>query len=81
MKIDLHTHSSASDGTQPPREVIRSAAPVLITDVANDPRPHRRTMEHWGVRAMLGVPLVALGAFEALALPIILAKRWKSPPE
>lgn len=40
------------------REVIRSAAPVLITDVANDPRPHRRTMEHWGVRAMLGVPLV-----------------------
>ncbi len=40
------------------REVIRSAAPVLITDVPNDPRPHRRTMQHWGVRAMLGVPLV-----------------------
>ncbi|GLZ46917.1 hypothetical protein Acsp06_31020 [Actinomycetospora sp. NBRC 106375] len=39
-------------------EVIRSAAPVLISDVRNDPRPHRRTMEHWGVRAMLGVPLV-----------------------
>lgn len=44
------------------REVIRSAAPVLITDVPNDPRPHRRTMEHWGVRAMLGVPLVFDGA-------------------
>ncbi|GAA4903582.1 sugar diacid utilization regulator [Actinomycetospora succinea] len=40
------------------REVIRSGAPVLISDVRNDPRPHRRTMEHWGVRAMLGVPLV-----------------------
>ena len=40
------------------REVIRGAAPVLISDVRNDPRPHRRTMEHWGVRAMLGVPLV-----------------------
>ena len=40
------------------REVIRNAAPVLISDVRNDPRPHRRTMEHWGVRAMLGVPLV-----------------------
>jgi sugar diacid utilization regulator/GAF domain-containing protein len=40
------------------REVIRSATPVLISDVRNDPRPHRRTMEHWGVRAMLGVPLV-----------------------
>ncbi len=40
------------------REVIETARPVLIDDVANDPRPHRRTMEHWRVRAMLGVPLV-----------------------
>lgn len=29
----------------------------------------------------LGIPLVALGAFEALVLPVILARRWKSPPE
>lgn len=40
------------------REVIDTAAPVLISDVTSDPRPHRRTMEHWHVRAMLGVPLV-----------------------
>ncbi|MEE2032660.1 helix-turn-helix domain-containing protein [Rhodococcus chondri] len=40
------------------REIIETARPVLISDVANDPRPHRRTMEHWRVRAMLGVPLV-----------------------
>lgn len=40
------------------REVIETGRPVLINDVANDPRPHRRTMEHWRVRAMLGVPLV-----------------------
>lgn len=40
------------------REVIETARPVLIDDVPNDPRPHRRTMEHWRVRAMLGVPLV-----------------------
>ena len=40
------------------REVIETAAPVLINDVARDPRPHRRTMEYWHVRAMLGVPLV-----------------------
>lgn len=39
-------------------EVISTAAPVLISDVPRDPRPHRRTMEYWGVRAMLGVPLV-----------------------
>lgn len=44
------------------REVIESAAPVLINDVSRDPRPHRRTMEHWHVRAMLGVPLVFDGA-------------------
>lgn len=49
------------------REVIHSAAPVLITDVPNDPRPHRRTMQHWGVRAMLGVPLV----FDAAVIGLI----------
>ncbi|RED16933.1 hypothetical protein [Parasphingopyxis lamellibrachiae] len=30
---------------------------------------------------MLGVPIFALGIFEALVLPIILAKKWKSPPQ
>lgn len=34
MKIDLHTHSSASDGTQPPAEVIRSAAEAGLDVVA-----------------------------------------------
>ncbi|WP_339122835.1 helix-turn-helix domain-containing protein [Pseudonocardia sp. D17] len=40
------------------QEVIATRRPVLISDVPADPRPHRRTMEHWRVRAMLGVPLV-----------------------
>ncbi len=30
---------------------------------------------------MLGVPIFALGIFEALVLPVILAKRWKSQPD
>lgn len=34
MKIDLHTHSSASDGTQPPREVMRSAVEAQLDVVA-----------------------------------------------
>lgn len=34
MKIDLHTHSSASDGTQRPGEVIRSAAEAGLDVVA-----------------------------------------------
>ena len=29
----------------------------------------------------LGIPVFALGLFEALVLPTILAQRWKSPPE
>lgn len=29
----------------------------------------------------LGMPLFALGAVEALLLPIYFARRWKSPPE
>lgn len=40
------------------QEVISSKQPVVINDVLNDPRPHRRTMTHWNVRAMLGVPLI-----------------------
>ncbi|HEX8495733.1 MAG TPA: PHP domain-containing protein [Actinomycetales bacterium] len=34
MRIDLHTHSSVSDGTQPPAEVVRSAADAGLDVVA-----------------------------------------------
>jgi len=34
VRIDLHTHSSASDGTQPPAEVISSAAETGLDVVA-----------------------------------------------
>jgi len=49
---------SGFDGDLFSQEVIRTKAPVVITDALNDPRPHRRTMAHWDVRAMLGVPLI-----------------------
>jgi sugar diacid utilization regulator len=39
-------------------EIIRTSAPVLVRDAANDPRTIQRTMRQWGVRDMLGVPLV-----------------------
>lgn len=48
---------SGFDGDLFSQEVINSRAPVVIADALNDPRPHRRTMTHWDVRAMLGVPL------------------------
>lgn len=39
-------------------EIVESRAPVLIMDARNDPRTVQRTMREWGVRDMLGVPLV-----------------------
>ena len=29
----------------------------------------------------LGIPIFVLGAFNALILPILLARRWRTPPE
>ncbi|MGP3706225.1 GAF domain-containing protein [Gordonia paraffinivorans] len=49
---------SGVDGDLFSQEVISTMAPVVIADALNDPRPHRRTMTHWDVRAMLGVPLI-----------------------
>ncbi|WP_345712306.1 PHP domain-containing protein, partial [Kineococcus glutinatus] len=34
MRIDLHTHSTASDGTQPPEDVVASAASAGLDVVA-----------------------------------------------
>lgn len=42
-------------------EIIETGQPVLIRDAARDPRTVQRTMRRWGVRAMLGVPLVVDG--------------------
>lgn len=49
---------SGFDGDRFSQEVITTRQPVVIRDALNDPRPHHRTMAHWDVRAMLGVPLV-----------------------
>ena len=39
-------------------EIVKTRAPVLIMDARHDPRTVQRTMREWGVRDMLGVPLV-----------------------
>src|SRR5260370_25736364 len=39
-------------------EIIRTSEPWLVRDAANDPGTIQRTMRQWGVRDMLGVPLV-----------------------
>jgi sugar diacid utilization regulator len=43
------------------QEIVATRAPVLVTDARNDPRTVQRTMREWGVRDMLGVPLVFNG--------------------
>ncbi|HVX69767.1 MAG TPA: GAF domain-containing protein [Mycobacteriales bacterium] len=40
------------------REILATRAPVLIQDATTDSRTIQRTMRLWGVRDMLGVPLV-----------------------
>lgn len=40
------------------REILATRAPVLIQDATTDTRTIQRTMRLWGVRDMLGVPLV-----------------------
>ena len=43
MRIDLHTHSTASDGTDTPAELVRAAAAAGLDVVADHrPRHHRR---------------------------------------
>jgi len=59
MRIDLHTHSSASDGTQPPADVVASAARAGLDVLALT--DHDTTMG-WGEAAAaatrLGITLV-----------------------
>ncbi|WP_279099724.1 helix-turn-helix domain-containing protein [Gordonia bronchialis] len=54
----VRRQESGFDGDRFSQEVITTRQPVVITDALNDPRPHHRTMAHWDVRAMLGVPLI-----------------------
>ncbi|MDJ0452675.1 helix-turn-helix domain-containing protein [Gordonia amicalis] len=74
---------SGFDGDLFSQEVINTRAPVVIADALNDPRPHRRTMTHWDVRAMLGVPLTFLS--ELSAKPVVLYNNsfdvlaWSAP--
>ena len=41
------------------REIVARRKPVFIADARNDPRPVRAAMVDWGVRSVLGVPMLA----------------------
>lgn len=40
------------------REIVKTRMPVLIRDVASDPRAAQGTLRNWHVRAVLGVPML-----------------------
>ena len=59
MRIDLHTHSTVSDGTQPPAEVMRSAAEAGLDAVALTDHDSTTGWEEAGEAARaLGLTLV-----------------------
>jgi sugar diacid utilization regulator len=43
------------------REILATGAPVVVSDARIDPRPIRATMRSWGVRSMVGIPMVLDG--------------------
>lgn len=43
------------------REILAKREPVLISNAQSDPRPVRSVMQNWGVKSMLGVPMVLKG--------------------
>jgi len=64
--VDLHTHSTASDGTLPPERVIEAAercglAALALTDhdTIDGVRPARAAAERAGIRVIAGVELSA----------------------
>jgi predicted metal-dependent phosphoesterase TrpH len=64
--VDLHTHSTASDGTLPPERVIEAAescglAALALTDhdTIDGVRPAREAAERAGIRVIAGVELSA----------------------
>src|SRR4051812_20428820 len=40
------------------REIVDTKHPVVVADTRTDPRPIQSAMRAWGIRSMLGVPMV-----------------------
>ena len=66
MFVDLHTHSTASDGTLPPEGVIKAAESAGLSalaltdhDTIDGVRPARAAAERAGIRVIAGVELSA----------------------
>ena len=73
MRADLHVHSSASDGTDPPAEVMRRAAQAGLDVVALT--DHDTVAGHAEARRALADPLTSLTLLPGMELSCRLASR------
>ena len=73
MRADLHVHSSASDGTDPPAEVMRRAAQAGLGVVALT--DHDTVAGHAEARRALAGPLTSLTLLPGMELSCRLASR------
>jgi predicted metal-dependent phosphoesterase TrpH len=73
MRADLHVHSSASDGTEPPAEVMRRAAQAGLDVVALT--DHDTVAGHAEARRALAGPLTSLTLLPGMELSCRLADR------
>ena len=66
-RIDLHTHSTASDGTDSPTELVAAAAAAGIDVLGPDrPRHHRRVGGGRGAALPAGMSLVRGAEFSCV---------------
>ncbi len=78
MRADLHVHSSASDGTEPPAEVMRRAAQAGLDVVALT--DHDTVAGHAEARQALAGPLTSLTLLPGMELSCRLAEPPRGVP-
>ncbi len=58
IDADVQRLTAGIPADQFTHEIVATRRPVHIRDAQHDPRPIHSTMRHWGVRSMVGVPMV-----------------------
>jgi len=79
MRADLHVHSSASDGTEPPAEVMRRAVRAGLDVVALT--DHDTVAGHAGARQALTGPLASVAGSLTLLPGMELSCRLDGPSQ
>ncbi|MDQ8043529.1 MAG: GAF domain-containing protein [Patulibacter sp.] len=57
---------AGTEADQFTREIVRTGEPVFIADTRRDRRPVRSVMRRYGVRSILGIPLISQGTVSGI---------------